>query len=71
MLKVCHEETNYDNLKDILHEFSVKSYRLWIATLPTRNEIASMIRSNDGSLLKPLYKPLASTIISAMAFSGT
>jgi len=45
MLKVCYEETNYDNPKDILHEFNVKSYRLWILTLPTQNKIVSIIKT--------------------------
>jgi len=61
---------DYDDLKDVLHEFSSKGYRLWIVTLPTWNQIVDMIKSENNPLLQLLYKLLADILVSVMAFAS-
>ncbi|MEM4700078.1 MAG: recombinase family protein [Candidatus Nezhaarchaeales archaeon] len=61
---------DYDDLKEVLHFFSSRGYRLWIAALPSWNELMEGLRASDNPLLSLLYKLLADILVSVMSFAS-
>ncbi|MCX8205207.1 MAG: recombinase family protein [Candidatus Nezhaarchaeota archaeon] len=62
---------DYDDLKEVLRYLSSRGCRLWVAAMPSWNELMEGLRaSGDNPLLSLLYKLLADILVSVMSFAS-